>query len=373
MSQRIFKRADSPNWYVNLGNDAAGKPVYKSTGCRDRRAAEARARDLERDFRAGPAPDAASHAPTLSDALTRAIADRANRGRSEGTLHMHKVKAGHLLRLLGGATALPTIDARAVDSFTASRLEEGASRNTIQKELVTLRVCLTHARRRKEYPHEIDEVMPVGWSTGYRPRTRYLSAEEARALLADLCNDELAQRRQSMKERAARVAFIVATSARWGESERARREDIDTRAGVVRLRGTKTAGAERLVPILPTFAPLLALALQHGNASGRLFEPWGSVRGDLLRACERLRIPPVSPNDLRRTTATWLRHAGVEPHLIAAVLGHRDSRMVERVYGRISSEALGEQLRARMGSVAALPTTGTTATATDRKMRSGSR
>jgi hypothetical protein len=50
-------------------------------------------------------------------------------------------------------------------------------------------------------------------------------------------------------DRAARVAFIVATSASWKESE-ARREDVAENFGAVLLRGTKRATRHRTVPIV---------------------------------------------------------------------------------------------------------------------------
>jgi len=41
-------------------------------------------------------------------------------------------------------------------------------------------------------------------------------------------------------DRAARVAFILASSARLGESDRAKVEDVDLQAGFIRIRGTKS-------------------------------------------------------------------------------------------------------------------------------------
>lgn len=351
MGQRVYKRADSPNWYTTI----RGRGV--STGCRDRRAAEARSRELERAAYEPAPADAAPDATTLAAALERALTERAQRGRAEGTLHMWRIKCGHLLRVLGEATPLPSIDARAVDDYQAQRHEEGAADATVAKELGCLSVTLRIALRRGEYPRDPRAVMPVELHRESKARTRSLTPEEARALLADLLDDGLEQRRGSMANRAACVAFILATSARWGEACRARREDVILLlegGGIVNLRGTKTEGAARTVPILPTTAPLLRLALEHGRDAGLLFEPWTNVRSDLLRACERLGIDPCSPNDLRRTTATWLRNAGVEPHLIALVLGHRDGRMVERVYGKMSPEALADALRARVGGVVPL-------------------
>jgi len=66
--------------------------------------------------------------------------------------------------------------------------------------------------------------------------------------------------------------------------------------------------------------------------------------------CDRgQRSPPCSPNDLRRTYATWLRAQGVEPQLIGAAMGHRDSRMVERVTGAYPSTRWRSSVRETPG------------------------
>lgn len=44
----------------------------------------------------------------------------------------------------------------------------------------------------------------------------------------------------------------------------------------------------------------------------------------------------VSPNDLRRTFASWLKQAGVDSMVVAKLLGHTTSRMVEMVYGHLN-------------------------------------
>lgn len=167
-----------------------------------------------------------------------------------------------------------------------------------------------------------------------KPKERYLTPNEFLGLVLAL-----------PEARAAHVVWIVATGARLSESIAAQREDHSETQ--VRIRGTKTKGAARTIPILPTTRPLLAWALARADFT-TLFQPWSNIRRDLAQACAKLEIPPVSPNDLRRTHATWLRHAGVEPHLIGAALGHRDGRMAERVYGRLGTEELGALLTARM-------------------------
>jgi integrase len=310
----------------------------------------------------------------LREALERFLADRVNKGRAEGTLNSYRVKVGHLLRLLGAETRLARVDARAVDSFIETRLKEGAARHTIQKELVALRGALKVAKRRGDFKGDIGAVMPDGFSSGYKPRVRFLSGDEAQRLLAELSPD-----------RAARVAFILATGARWSESDRAMRADIDWRREIVHLRGTKTEGADRAVPIVGASYDLLAHAERYAEGTGGLlFRPWANTRRDINEACARagkaalrahlaatkqtfgaltksqqaalrarFAFPPVSPNDLRRTYATWLRQHGTEPHLIAVALGHTDSRMAERVYGRMPVESLGRMLAERVGDCSA--------------------
>jgi len=255
-----------------------------------------------------------------------------------------------VVRLLGGNTPLDQVNAIAVDKYVVTRLAEGAERNTIGKELTTIRSMLKVARRRGEYLRDVAGVMPDGFSLEYKPKRTFLTREQLTRLLDAL-----------KPGRAARVAWIVATAARWGESDRARREDIDLGAGLgmVEMRGTKTEASAGKVPMISAaIRTLLERAIRDadGPPGGQMFLPWGNVRRDLHAACERAErdkrgsIPRVSPNDLRRTLATWMRQAGVAPHLIGSMLRHSDSRMAERVYGRMPVEDLAVTLQAQMGS-----------------------
>jgi integrase len=325
MAGRLYKRGDVWSaWFYEPG----GRRVSKSTKCTDRRAAELTLREWERGA-ADPAY-AAAHTATIGSALERLIIDRRGKGRAEGTLSMYRAKAGHVVRMLGADTALAGVTAREIDRFVDVRLAEGACRNTVKKELTTIRGMLKVAKRRGEFPSDIGAVMPEGFESGYQPKKRFLTGPEAQALLAELTPD-----------RAARVAFILATGARWGETDRARHHDIQIDAERVLLRGTKTELAARTVPIVGAGHDLLAHVLRYAEGDGGLlFRPWGNSRHDLTQACERAGIPAVSPNDLRRTFGTWLRLHGVAPHFIGVAMGHADSRMVERVYGRIPEENL---------------------------------
>jgi integrase len=157
---------------------------------------------------------------------------------------------------------------------------------------------------------------------------------------------------------------MVATSAEWGAVIRTRREDVSEDLAFVRIRGTKRKTRDRVVPIVTKDqGTLLKYALEHAqgemgqlsteSGQAQLFLDWQNVRRDLRAACAKLEIPRCSPNDLRRTCATWLRAAGTPPHLIAPLMGHADSRMVERVYGRLEPVTLAKLIAKATGSTSA--------------------
>lgn len=331
---RLHRRGDV--WFCSY-YDATGKRQRRTTHCTSKRAAQAFADGLE--LRAHDPAHAAAHSATLRSAVKTFLEQCKVRGKAAGTIKMHTTKAGHLLRIIGDATPLPHLTAKVIDDYTAQRTADGAQASTIGKELSTLRGTLKLARRHSLFPHAVEAVMPERWQSASKPKERALAPSEAQALFRELTAD-----------RQAHVAFLIGTACRWEESERARLSDIDLTSERVRIRGTKTDLARATIPVVGFAHPMLEHVLKiRAGVTGPLFRPWGNVRRDLAQACRRAGIAKVTPNDLRRTHATWLRLHGVEPHLIAGVLRHKDSRMVERVYGRLSPDALGKVLRDRLG------------------------
>jgi integrase len=337
--ERLFKRANGRVWYGWFYEE--GKRRQLSTRCTDRRAAEAVVRGWERE--ASDPAHAATAKASLGDALALVL-DRADSlartgRRSTATASFYRAKAGHLARIFEPETPFPLrqMSASHVDRYLDQRREEDASEHTLSKELGVLRLALKLARRVGIWTGDPAAVLPVLHDAEYTPRTRWLTLEELTRLLGQLVPD-----------RAARVAFLVATGARWSESESALRLDVGERS--VTLRGTKTALSARAVPVvLPEQSELLTFALRHAEGTEKLFAAWGNVRRDLVAACERAKIQPCSPNDLRRTFAHWLRAAGAAADLVAPSMGHVDTRMVQRVYGRLGGDELRAALERAVG------------------------
>jgi integrase len=256
---------------------------------------------------------------------------------------MYRVKAGHVVRVLGAETPLrEAATAKEVDRYIDARLDEGASRNTIAKELTALRGALRVAKRRGEWTGEIDAVMPINFAPEYRPRTRVLrTGKELQNLCARLPPD-----------RAAHVCLIVAFGLRDSEAHRLRREDFD-RAGAF-VRGTKTDASHARVSIVADFqSVLLDVALASLPKTGPLLRRWPNIRRDLHAACAAAGLDPLSPNDLRRTYATWLRVLGLPEDLVGPALRHAPgSKLAAKVYAHLGPSSLAHAMRSALPEAA---------------------
>ena len=80
-----------------------------------------------------------------------------------------------------------------------------------------------------------------------------------------------------------------------------------------------------------TVTTALAPQLVFPSGSGTVLEP-SNVRRELTRICSTAQIPRITPNELRHTCATLLNDAGVPLELIADMLGHTTTAMLQRHY-----------------------------------------
>ena len=326
---RLYKRG--PVWWARWTEDGVTK--RRSTKCRDRLAAQLVVRKWERQ-RADPDHAAANEA-TVASAATRFLKELARERVADGTVNMYRCKAGHVCRLLGDVK-LANLDHAAVMRFVDAREREGAHSHTVHRELTALRRILRSAQRAREFGRDPRSVLPR-YAAGYVPRTRYLSCFEFAAVCGHL-----------EPERAAMLCFIVATGCRCGEAVRAERDDVEP-DGFVRLRGSKTKGSKRRVPVPSIFRGLLDQATRDGGGPPPLlFRRWPNMRRDIAAACRRAGAEPFTANDLRRTTGTWLLQLGVPMEIVAKVLGHASTAMLYRVYGQLAAEDLGRLIEARL-------------------------
>jgi integrase len=113
--------------------------------------------------------------------------------------------------------------------------------------------------------------------------------------------------------------------------------------------GVKTDGSYRTIGLAPQLVPVLRahkhaqdverIAARHWHdqglvfttSSGELLNP-SNVRRELTSVCERLHLPSISSNELRHTAASLMIDAGMTLDQVARVLGHANTRMLERHY-----------------------------------------
>jgi integrase len=338
--------------------DRAGKRQQKSLRTRDPQVARARLRELELST-----TDSATH-PTqaLADALDY-FTQVTCASKSAGTIESYEQKARHLGRLLGDRM-LDHLTREVIERYVADRLKEGAHPHSLHKELVVLRGSLEAGRKRNLF-HGSMEIVPE-IDASYEPRRTYLTPEQFQTLadniLRPLGKNPSEVRRARWEARRVKrtlyVLLITLASPRSGEVESLRWEHVDFARNMILIPRGKTVS--RVLKI----HPVLRLWLDtYSQASGPIVEPWGNIRRDLPALCKRLGLPRCTPNDLRRTFASWLVQQGESLYVVSRLLGHKSTRMVELVYGQLDEATLARAIDRMPGSHAgyteALPNRGT--------------
>jgi integrase len=333
----LFKRGEY--YYANYV-DRSGERQRAALRTTDRQVAKARLRELELAT--------TDRAPDQTEALDAALTyflDVACAAKPAGTIRSYSQKARHVSRLLGGTLA-DKLSREGVERYIATRLEEGAHTHTVHKELVVLRGALRSAAERGRFHGSIDAVVPK-FDAGYEPRRVYLTPEQFMTLTENVlrpigANATEAQRARHEARRIRRTLYcllIALASPRLGEVEALCWEHVDLARDVITIPKGKTVA--RVVKL----HPVLRLWLEHHwQESGPIVEPWGKVSRDLPRLCERIGLPRCTPNDLRRTFASWLVQGGASLYVVSRLLGHKSTRMVELVYGQLDDATLANAI-----------------------------
>jgi integrase len=304
-------------WYYS----PTGKRVVESTKCTSKEAARAVLRRKERQEQGVERPSYISVGDVL-DKLEAWI--KANR--SPDNLTFVKSKCARLREGLGATTDAAGLSRAELDAYVSKRLDtkvgkrgkRNVGRYTVKREIKVLWQALRRAGVKLEADARPEIDAP------YVPRKKWLTRDEFDELSCELEPDRWRW-----------VCVAVYTGARKSEVEGLEWSDI--RDGEVHIRGTKTKKSDRHVPYHPTLEATLGK-----RGKGTIVRPWGKVDRDLKAACRRAEVPEVSPNDLRRTYASWLLQAGVTSSVVAELLGHSTTELVDMTYGKLSKAALRE-------------------------------
>jgi integrase len=234
----------------------------------------------------------------------------------------------HVIPAIGNVR-LSNLTPAHLQGFHRSKLDAGLSPRTVQYLHVVLDRALKQALRWGLVPRNVAEAVdpPKVPKKDVTP----LSPDQARVLLEAARGDRLE----------ALYVLAVHTGMRQGELLALKWEHVDLDAGVLRVRGTKTARSRRTVKVFQTaldaltshltrqlgeidrvgnawrenglvFASEIGAPLNRHNLTQRSFRP-------LL---ERAGLPRVRFHDLRHTCATILLSKGVHAKFVQELLGH---------------------------------------------------
>lgn len=259
---------------------------------------------------------------------------------------------------------LEEITVEDIDRYRRAKVREGRLNSTsINKCLATLAAILELA---VEYGH-----LPRNPAKGTRrrlpgvkpPRT-YLDRADHIAALLDAAG-ELDRDGRTLPWRRALLATLTLAGLRIDEALSLRWRHIDLPGGRLRVPGTKTDAAARVVDVLPLLRDELAShaasrrnrsadALVFGTGTGGKQSATNVRRRVLARAAERATaaledrdIEPLphglTPHSLRRTFASLLVARGEDPAYVMEQMGHTTPNLTLSLYAKAMQRRDGER------------------------------
>ena len=265
--------------------------------------------------------------PTIGEIWAAYRADRAGRRISE-----NMEWSGRAILPVFGAMKPMAVTAADCRAYAKARKKAGRQAGTICTELAHLRVCLAWAvksRMIREAPHIERPQLPP-------PKERHLSRDEADRVIAAAVAPHV------------RLFIIMAisTAARATALLELKWDRIDFERGLIVLgdpdRTVRQKG-RATVPMTNTARAALSAAkegarteyvIEHGGA------PIKSAKKGVAEAARRAGVKDCTPHVFRHTAAVWMAEDGVPMGQIAALLGHADASITERVYARFAPEHL---------------------------------
>lgn len=253
----------------------------------------------------------------------------------------HAALAAAPVRLRTGKTATER-NVRAIEPDDADAIRR--RRATANRTLTTLKAALNHAFREGHAATDEAWRRVLPFREADAPKVRYLGQAEIKRLV-------------NGTDRTFRplVQAALLTGCRYGEITAFRVADLELAAGTITVRASKSGKARHVV--LTEDGKTLFETHTAGKPGDALIfvrddgAPWGKSHQHrpLRAACKRAKIAPAASfHILRHSYATTLLRAGVPLPVIAANLGHADTRMTERHYAHLAPSHVADVIRAAM-------------------------
>lgn len=217
-----------------------------------------------------------------------------------------------------------------------------ARRSTANRVLTVLKAALNHAHQEGVVGSDDAWRRVKPFRGADAARVRWLSEDECRRLL-NACPDDL--------ETLVRGALL--TGCRYGELGQMSVADFGGEAQSIQVRESK-AGRPRWIPLDEEGAAFFQHLTAGRQAGDRIFQRAGGrvwTKSDQTRpleaACRAAQIdPPANFHALRHTFASHRVMRGMPLLVVAQILGHADTRMVEKHYGHLAPSYVRDAVQA---------------------------
>jgi len=319
----LYKRKDSPHWWVKLS--LKGRRIQQSTGTSERYQAQEYHDRLKASLweqaRLGVQPRR-----SWNEAVVRYLAETTHKA-------SHADDKGHLrwLDRILNAVALEAIDRDLLDSIMAERAAGGASNATVNRTLEVVRAILRRAAHEWDWLAKTPRVRMLPEP---KRRVRWITRDEASRLVA-----------APPKHLAAMARFSLETGLRRSNVTGLLWSQVDLARRCAWIHADQ-AKARKAIAVPLSAAAVILLREQLGQHATHVF----SFRGKPVRqvstkawyqALKRAGIRDFRWHDLRHTWASWHAQAGTPLHVLQELGGWESADMV-RKYAHLSSEHLAE-------------------------------
>jgi integrase len=219
-------------------------------------------------------------------------------------------------------------------------------RSSANRVLTILKAALNHALHNGHVGSDDEWRQVKPYRGADAARVRYFSDGEARRLV-NACPSDFR----------ALVTAALLTGCRYGELTRLRARDYNPDVGTLQIVTSKSAKPRHVVltdegkhffarAVAGRSASEIILTRDAGRAWGR-----SEQHRRIADACTAANVAPCTVHALRHTYASRLVMKGVPLAVVAAQLGHKDTRMVEKHYGHLAPSYVADTIRAAFGEL----------------------
>lgn len=330
VAEGVFQNESSGAYYARFS--FKGKRIYKALGTRGRPCTSlVEAKRLLRDRR-----DEAEQTDTKISSLSVHQLVERYRLTLHGAESTKAYKGAHLDLLKNSFPATKKVrEVNTHDLRLFLKQHEDKSAATVNKAITVLRDVFEAAVEMRAIPHSPAAKIKYK-KEGDEVKRLTPSFEEFEAIVRHIRSQKLSD---TAKASGDLVEFMGLAGLGQAECAGLRWQDINFKAGTIVVIRQKTK-KQFTIPLYPQVRSLLE-RIDNERVDPRPEDKVFSVRNPkkaLKDACKRLKLPDYTARALRRMFIREARRSGVSPQYVARWQGHKDTKMIMRIYDEPTDE-----------------------------------